>query len=92
MDPSVGQKRALALLAALMRPPPAVRGLNGPGGDALLRVRAGIWGQDRAHSNSMITSSTFRLSPGVALTDFTTAIFSARRMFSIFIASTVARA
>ena len=44
------------------------------------------------HSNSMITSSTRRLSPAAAFTDFTTARRSARRMFSIFIASTVASA
>ena len=37
----------------------------------------------------MITSSTARLSPGPALILVTTAFFSARRMFSIFIASTV---
>ena len=41
------------------------------------------------HSNSMITSSTARLSPGAALIFATVSFFSDRRMFSIFIASTV---
>ena len=44
------------------------------------------------HSNSRITSSTARLSPALALIFETLPFFSARRMFSIFIASTVASA
>ena len=46
----------------------------------------------RHHSNSRITSSTFRLAPAVALMVLTTPLRSAFRMFSIFIASTVASA
>ncbi len=42
------------------------------------------------HSNSRIAASTARLSPGPKLAAFTTAAFSARRIFSIFIASTTA--
>src|SRR3546814_3206456 len=44
----------------------------------------------RDYSISKITASTARLSPCAALTVFTVPDFSARRMFSIFIASTVA--
>ena len=44
------------------------------------------------YSNSMITSSTLRLAPGAAAIFFTRPLRSARRMFSIFIASTVASA
>ena len=44
------------------------------------------------YSNSMITSSTASDAPGAALILRTTAFFSARRTFSIFIASTVASA
>ena len=44
----------------------------------------------RGQSSSRITWSTARLSPAAALTVFTTPAFSARRMFSIFIASTTA--
>ena len=40
-------------------------------------------------TNSKITASTARLSPGLALTLLTVASHSARRIFSIFIASTV---
>src|SRR6516165_3141901 len=42
------------------------------------------------HANSMITASTARLSPGLALIAFTTPSRSARKTFSIFIASTTA--
>ncbi len=42
------------------------------------------------HSISKITASTARLSPAAALSDLTTPDFSARRIFSIFIASTTA--
>jgi len=43
-----------------------------------------------AYSISRMTASTARLSPAAALTNFTTPAFSARRIFSIFIASTTA--
>ena len=44
------------------------------------------------YSNSMMISSTFRLAPALAFTALTTPLRSAFRMFSIFIASTVASA
>ncbi len=44
------------------------------------------------YSNSMISSSTARLWPALTATFFTTPRFSALRMFSIFMASTVASA
>lgn len=44
------------------------------------------------HSNSMMMSSTLRLAPAAALIFLTTPLRSALRMFSIFIASTVASA
>jgi len=43
-----------------------------------------------SYSISIITASTARLAPSSASIDFTTADFSARRIFSIFIASTTA--
>src|SRR5262249_20097325 len=42
------------------------------------------------HANSMITASTARLSPGLALITLTTPSRSARKTFSIFMASTTA--
>src|SRR4029450_10373089 len=42
------------------------------------------------HSNSRMMASTARLSPGLAFVLLTVPAFSARRMFSIFIASTTA--
>ena len=53
----------------------------------LFRVR-----HTSVYSNSMITSSTARLSPGAAFRAATTPSRSARRIFSIFMASTTARA
>ena len=54
-----------------------------------LTEACGTPGLHRAYSNSMMTASTARLSPGPALIFATTPRRSARRMFSIFIASTV---
>src|SRR5690606_13858758 len=71
----------------LHRPRAEVHALHPAADDGphrLLRLRR----HDRCYSNSMITSSTASVSPGLQLILATTPSRSARRMFSIFIAST----
>ncbi len=65
------------------------RDLHQPPSTSLRLVPLPVPGRS-SYSNSKITASTARLSPGLASTFFTTPAFSARRMFSIFIASTTA--
>ena len=62
---------------------------KGAGGDAPTPLRLSVAKSPARHqANSMMTASTARLSPGLALIFLTAPSRSARRMFSIFMAST----